>query len=84
MGAATERIVCRPLGAGHHPNGVWARITTRKSLDRGTGRYPFRVSPETNPPQPEDVDRAIADVLAEDATSPDPWWQAGTQESLVE
>jgi hypothetical protein len=42
------------------------------------------VSPETNPPQPEDVDRAIADVLAEDAASPDPWWRAGTQESLEE
>jgi hypothetical protein len=56
----------------------------RKSLDRGTSRYPFCVSSETNPPPPEDVDRAIADVLAEDDATPDPWWQAGTEESLEE
>jgi hypothetical protein len=42
------------------------------------------VSSETNPPPPEDVDRAIADVLAEDDATPDPWWQAGTEESLEE
>jgi hypothetical protein len=30
------------------------------------------------------VDRAIADVLAEDPAAPDPWWQAGTLEALEE
>jgi hypothetical protein len=42
------------------------------------------VSPETNPPQSEDVDRAIADLLGEDAAAPDPWWRAGIDESLEE
>jgi hypothetical protein len=30
------------------------------------------------------VDRAIADVLTEDAAAPDPWWQAGIEEALEE
>jgi hypothetical protein len=38
----------------------------------------------TNPPQSEDVDRAIANVLTEDAATPDPWWQAGIEEALEE
>jgi hypothetical protein len=84
MGAATKRIVCRPLGGGHHPKGVRNRLSRRKSLDRVTGQYPFRVSSETNPPQSEDVDKAIADLLGEDAVTPDPWWLAGTRESLEE
>jgi hypothetical protein len=42
------------------------------------------VNPETNPPQPEDVDRAIADLLAEGDATPDPWWRAGNEESLEE
>jgi hypothetical protein len=42
------------------------------------------VSSETNPPQSEDVDKAIADLLGEDAVTPDPWWLAGTRESLEE
>ncbi|HEY2777857.1 MAG TPA: hypothetical protein VGI77_08110 [Gaiellaceae bacterium] len=40
--------------------------------------------PETSPPQPDDVGGAIADVLAEDTANPDPWWQAGIEESLEE
>jgi len=42
------------------------------------------VSSETNPSQPEEVDEAIADVLARDDPGPDPWWQAGIEESLEE
>jgi hypothetical protein len=42
------------------------------------------VTSQTNPPQSEEVDRAIADVLAEDAATPDPWWRAGIEESLEE
>jgi hypothetical protein len=30
------------------------------------------------------VDRAIADVLAEDGAAPDPWWRAGIEEALEE
>ena len=55
-----------------------------ESLDRGTPEYPFRVNPETNPPQSEDVARAITDVLAEDEPVPNPWWQAGIDEALEE
>src|ERR1700745_928023 len=56
----THRIVCRPAGGGHHPNGVRPPLLLRKSLDRGTPLYPFRVHPETDPPQPSEVDEAIA------------------------
>jgi len=49
-----------------------------------TPEYPFRVNPETNPPQPEEVDQALADVLARDDPRPDPWWRAGIEESLEE
>jgi hypothetical protein len=30
------------------------------------------------------VDRAIREVLTQDATAPDPWWQAGIEEALEE
>ena len=56
----------------------------RESLDRGTPQYPFRVTPETDPAQPEEVVRAIADALAAEAAAPDPWWRAGIEESLDE
>ena len=82
MGAATERIVCRALEGGHHPKGVRRRHPARKSLDRGTAQYPFCVNPETDPPQPSEVAEAIADVLESDDPGPDPWWQAGIEESL--
>ena len=80
----TNRIVCRPLGGGHHPNGVRGRSPTRKSLDRVSPDYPFRVTPETEPPQPAEIAQAIADVLEVDEPSPDPWWRAGIEESLEE
>jgi hypothetical protein len=42
------------------------------------------VQPETDPPQPSEVDEAIADLLKADDPVPDPWWQAGIEESLEE
>lgn len=55
-----------------------------ESLDRGTRRYPFCVTPETDPPQSEEVAQAIGDLLAGDDAAPDPWWQAGIDESVDE
>jgi hypothetical protein len=49
-----------------------------------TGEYPFRVTPETNPPQPEDVVRALAELVEGFEPAPDPWWQAGMEEALEE
>ena len=59
-------------------------MSARESLDRGTPQYPFRVNPETYPPQPDEVAEAIADVLAGGEGGRDPWWQAGIEESLEE
>jgi hypothetical protein len=42
------------------------------------------VTPETDPPQSEEVAHAIAEALAADDPVPDPWWQAGIEESLEE
>jgi hypothetical protein len=42
------------------------------------------VNPQTDPPQPADVARVIADVLAEDDPATDPWWQAGIDDALEE
>lgn len=56
----------------------------RESLDRGTPQYPFRVRPETDPPQTEEVAQAISDLLAGGDAAPDPWWQAGIEESVEE
>jgi hypothetical protein len=47
-----------------------------------TPQYPFRVSAETDPPQPDEVAQAIADLLGRDDAAPDPWWQAGIEESF--
>ena len=40
------------------------------------------MSPETDPPQPREVTRAIAEALATEEAGPDPWWQAGIEEAL--
>jgi hypothetical protein len=40
------------------------------------------MEPELDPPQPEPVARAVAEVLAEAGQRPDPWWEAGIEESL--
>jgi hypothetical protein len=42
------------------------------------------VIPETDPPQSEEVEQAIADALRGDDAGPNPWWQAGIEESLEE
>ena len=82
MDAATDRIVCRPLSGGHHPNGVRNRTPERKSLDRVTAHYPFGVTTETKPPQTEEITRAISEALAAEEPAPDPWWQAGIDDDL--
>jgi hypothetical protein len=42
------------------------------------------VDVETVPPQPDEVDGAIAEALAEPELEPDPWWRAGIEEALSE
>ncbi len=37
---------------------------------------------ELSPEQPEPVAAAIVAALTEPAPAPDPWWQAGLEESL--
>lgn len=37
---------------------------------------------ELDPPQPDEVAQAVAEALAEPVSAPDPWWQAGIEESL--
>jgi hypothetical protein len=41
------------------------------------------VDAELEPPQPEPVAAAIAEVLSAE-NRPDPWWQAGIEESVRE
>jgi hypothetical protein len=40
------------------------------------------VDVETEPPQPDEVTRAIAVLLEETAPTVDPWWRAGVDENL--
>jgi hypothetical protein len=42
------------------------------------------VTPETDPPQAEEIERALAEALAAAAAAPDAWWQAGIEEALEE
>ena len=37
---------------------------------------------ELDPEQPEEVTRAVAELLDETAAAPDPWWRAGLDDSL--
>ena len=37
---------------------------------------------ELEPPQPEEVVRAVAETLAGPEPAPDPWWRAGIEENL--
>ena len=37
---------------------------------------------ELDPAQPPEVVRAVRELLAASAPAPDPWWQAGLEESL--
>jgi hypothetical protein len=59
-------------------------VGARRSLDRVRLHYPFCVSTDTQPPQPKEVTRAIAEALAGAEPVPDPWWQAGIEEALDE
>jgi hypothetical protein len=40
------------------------------------------VDVELDPPQPEEVARAVEEALARPQPAPDPWWQAGIEENL--
>jgi hypothetical protein len=37
---------------------------------------------ELDPEQPEEVTRAVAELLAEAAAAPDPWWRAGLDDAV--
>ena len=37
---------------------------------------------ELDPPQPDDVARAVAELLDADVPPPDAWWRAGIEEDL--
>jgi len=37
---------------------------------------------DLDPAQPSEVVRAVRELLAARAPAPDPWWQAGLEESL--
>ena len=39
---------------------------------------------ELDPPQPEDVSRAVVELLADESPSVDPWWRAGVEENLTD
>jgi hypothetical protein len=42
------------------------------------------VNPELEPPQPDEIATAIADLASADDPAPDPWWRAGIEEALGE
>ena len=64
---------------GESPEGG---IVTRPSFPLERGIFgPMDV--ELEPEQPPEVARAVAELLAaEEERPPDPWWQAGLDESL--
>jgi hypothetical protein len=37
---------------------------------------------ELDPEQPEEVTRAVAELLDETVPDPDPWWRAGVDDAL--
>jgi len=37
---------------------------------------------ELEPEQPEEVARAVAELVAADGAATDPWWQAGIDDAL--
>ena len=53
---------------------------TRWSEKRQVGSDSVDV--ELDPPQPDEVTRAVAELLDADAPPPDPWWRAGVDENL--
>jgi hypothetical protein len=40
------------------------------------------VDVELDPQQPQEVVRALSELLAGEAREPDPWWRAGLDEAL--
>ncbi len=84
MDAANGAHCLSPTWGWASPEGGKDACARRESLDRVMPEYPFRVNPETNPPQPAEVAEAIGDVIGGDDPAPDPWWRAGTDESLEE
>jgi hypothetical protein len=41
------------------------------------------VQPEVEPPQPDEVVRAIRELAVDGAPEPDPWWVAGMDVTLA-
>ena len=41
-----------------------------------------RIDVELTPPQPPEVEAAVAELVGEDTAAPDPWWSAGVEDSL--
>jgi hypothetical protein len=41
------------------------------------------VTLELTPDQPPAVAAAVAELVAEEAPAPDPWWQAGLEQALA-
>jgi hypothetical protein len=39
---------------------------------------------ELDPAQPDEVTRAIAELLDDESPSVDPWWRAGVEENLAD
>jgi hypothetical protein len=40
------------------------------------------VDVELEPEQPDEVARAVVELLADAARAPDPWWEAGIEDSI--
>jgi hypothetical protein len=40
------------------------------------------VDVELEPEQPDEVSRAVEELLADSRPTPDPWWQAGIEEAI--
>lgn len=55
-----------------------------ESLEQVTERdaYAPGMELELDPAQPDAIVSAVAELLAPAASAPDPWWQAGLDESL--
>jgi hypothetical protein len=39
---------------------------------------------ELSPPQPPEIERAVAELAGLDEPPVDPWWQAGLEDALAE
>ena len=70
--------------------GTWrhdASLGTSSRAD-GVGRVPAErssvpgVDLELEPPQPDEIVAAVAELLADEHRTSDPWWRAGLEETL--